>query len=79
MKRQTGSFKADGDDGRQYTVCIYSAFADAGQFGGPKVEVEVGAKELRTTGGKIVRYVQKGEYEIVETGVILRSNSPGAP
>ena len=78
MKR-IGSFKAIGDDGRQYTVFIYTDIVDAGTFKQPNAVAEAGANELRTAGGKIVRYIQKGEYEILETELVLRSITPEAP
>jgi putative component of toxin-antitoxin plasmid stabilization module len=78
MKRQTGRFTASGDDGRQYTVYIYTDVIDAGTFGDPNAVVE-GLKELRTSDGMAVNHRQKGEYQVVQTGVVLRSSSPDAP
>jgi hypothetical protein len=78
MKKQTGQFSAVGDDGRQYTIFIYTDFTDAGNFEDPHAAVE-GMKELRTSDGMRVNRLQQGEYVVVQTGVILRSSSPGAP
>jgi hypothetical protein len=78
MKKRTGSFSATGTDGRQYTVYIYIDFIDAGSFENPNA-VAKGLKELRTSDGMHVNRRQQGEYEIVQTGVVLRSNSPTAP
>ena len=77
MKKQTGSFRAIGNDGRQYTVYIYTDFNDAGTFEDPNAVVQ-GLKELRTSDGMHINRRQQGEYEIVQTGVVLRSSSPEA-
>ena len=78
MKKRTGSFRATGSDGRQYTVHIYTDFIDVGSFGDPNAVAE-GLKELQTSDGMLVNRLQQGQYEIVQTGVVLRSNSPAAP
>jgi putative component of toxin-antitoxin plasmid stabilization module len=78
MLKMTGSFSATGDDGRQYEVYIYTNFIKAGTFGDPNAVVE-GLKELRTSDGMAINRLQQGEYEIVQTGVVLRSSSPDAP
>jgi hypothetical protein len=78
MKKYNGSFPATGDDGRQYTVCIYTDFIDAANSEDPNAVAE-GLKELRTSDGMAVRRRDKGEYQVVQTGVILRSYSPDAP
>ncbi len=78
MKKQTGQFTATGDDGRRYTIYIYTDFIDAGHFGNPNAVVE-GMKELLTSDGMAVNRHQKGEYQIVQTGLMLRSNAPDAP
>jgi len=46
MKRQTGRFLAIGDDGRRYTVYVYTDFTDAGTSENPNAVLE-GPKELR--------------------------------
>jgi hypothetical protein len=78
MRKRKGSFRAIGDDGRQYTIYIYVDLIDAGAFEDPKAVIE-GTPELWTSDGKAVSYRQKGEYEILETGVVLRSSLPEAP
>lgn len=78
MKRNTGKFTAYGDDGQDYTIYIYTNFIDAGTLSNPRDEME-GLKELRTSDGKAVNWLSKGEYKIVVTDVILRSSDPNAP
>lgn len=69
MKKRTGSFGVTGTDGRQYTVYIYADFIEGLEC----------LKELWTSDGMPVHYRKQGEYEIVQTGVVLRSSSPNAP
>lgn len=78
MKRKTESIKAKGDDGRQYTIYIYTDLLDASSFENPNAVTE-GVKELRTSDGMVVNLLQKGVYQIVQTGVVVRSSSPDAP
>lgn len=78
MKKRTGSFSGIGEDGRQYTVFIYTNYSDAGTFEDPNAVVE-GKKQLRTSNGLHVNRLQKGEYKIVETGIVISSSSPDAP
>jgi hypothetical protein len=78
MKRKTRRFTADGNDGRQYTIYIYTDLIDAGSFEDPNTVAE-GFKELRTSDGMVVNLLQEGVYQIVQTGVVLRSSSPDAP
>ncbi|WAC08899.1 MAG: hypothetical protein OS130_06880 [Thermodesulfobacteriota bacterium] len=70
MKRQTGRFLAVGDDGRRYTVYVYTDFIETGE--NQKTVVE-GLKELRTSDGLTINRLKKGEYQIEQTGVILRT------
>jgi hypothetical protein len=74
MLRLTGSFNATGDDGREYTVNIFTDASTLEDQG----EVEV-PKRLQTSSGHTVSRIQHGEYVIVLSGVKLRSNDPKAP
>jgi len=76
MQRHTGTFTALGDDGRQYTVHVFTDFTATGE--GPHAEVE-GQKELRTEDGWQINRLQKGRYQVAQTGVVLCSNAPDAP
>jgi len=64
------SFQARGDDGRKYIVHIYT---DPDDPASPPTLI------LRTTGDLEVRRLEKGAYEIVLTGTVLRSDNPSAP
>jgi hypothetical protein len=78
MKRRTGTFTATGDDGRIYTIHVYTDFSDAGHHGDPSATIP-GIKELQTSEGSPVNYKEKGVYQLVATGVILRCIAPSAP
>jgi hypothetical protein len=78
MKKLTGSFTAIGDDGKEYKVLIYTNIIKAGSFEDPKATVE-GIKSMVTSNGMTINRLKKGEYQIVQTNVILRSASHDAP
>ena len=78
MKRRTGAFTARSDDGRQYTIYIYTEYTNAGSRDDPHAVLE-GLKELVLSDGSPVNRRDKGVYEIVGTGITLRSDSPDAP
>jgi len=69
---------AQGDDGRQYSLYIYTAAARSGTRI-PNRSANVGNIDLATSDGQLVRWRAKGLYEIVATGVILRSSALDAP
>jgi hypothetical protein len=78
MKHHMRLITAQGDDGRQYTLYLYAeAIAQ-----GPRANLRsatVGGVELATSDGQLVRWRAKGLYEVVATGVILRSSAADAP
>ena len=78
MTRHTGTFEAIGSDSETYTVFVYTNYINARTMTDPHAVVE-GLKELRTSDGRAVNQVRKGEYKIVQTGLSLRSDSPDAP
>ena len=78
MKRKIGQFIATDEKGRRYTVLIYTNIIKAGTFENPGMEVE-GMKELKTFEGMEVNRLEKGKYQIVQTGIIIQSDSPDAP
>ncbi len=77
VKKQTGKFKAQGDDGRDYTIHVYMDYVHAGTFDDPHAELE-GLKELRTSEGEAVNYIEKGRYQIVASGVVIRATDSNA-
>lgn len=78
MKEYTSSFWATGDDGSEYSIDVFTDIIDVGTFSDPIATVE-GLKELRTSDGLAVNRNRKGVYQVVQTGVMLRSCAPEAP
>ncbi len=75
MKRRTGTLTVQGDDNRNYTIHVYTNFMDAGTHGDLTTEID-GLKELWTVEGNSVNLIKQGVYQILATGVILRSSVP---
>jgi hypothetical protein len=78
MKRRTGIFTARGDDGQSYTIYEYTDFIEARSHDDPTAQ-SPGLTELRTRDGMAVNWRGKGVYQILTTGVILKSTVAGAP
>ena len=78
MKRHTGIVTAQGDDGRLYTLYIYATDAPARTYPQPR-RMNESTIELATSDGQPVRWRAKGLYEVIVTGVLLRSYTPNAP
>ena len=78
MQRCTGSYSAGGNDGRSYTVEVWTNFTSAGHLQDPTPEV-AGFRTLCTSDGQNLNYIEKGRYQIVATGVVLQSDDPDAP
>jgi hypothetical protein len=67
-----------GDDGQQYTIYIYrGALPSDTRIVAP--EPMDGTTELATSDGQPVRWRAKGVYEVITTGVVLRSAAQDAP
>ena len=75
MQRCTGSYAAEGNDGRSYSVEAWVNFTSPDD---PTPEV-AGFRTLCTSDGQNLNYIQKGRYQIVATGVVLQSDDPDAP
>lgn len=78
MKEHTGTFEAVGSDGVRYMVFVYTNLINVRSQENPHDVIE-GLKELRTSEGFSVNRTRKGEYQVVQTGITLRSDSPDAP
>jgi hypothetical protein len=77
-RRMIGQFIATDENGRRYTILIFTNVIKAGTLENPSMEEE-GMKELTTFEGMAVNRLEKGKYQIVQTGIIVRSDSPDAP
>ena len=78
MRRKIGQFIATDENGRRYTILIYTNVIKAGTVDNPSGGVE-GMAELKTFEGMAVNRLEKGKYQIVQTGIIVQSDSPDAP
>ena len=78
MRRKIGQFIATDENGRRYTILIFTNLVKAGTVENPSMEVE-GMKELKTFEGMAVNRLEKGKYQIVKTGIIVQSDSADAP
>ena len=78
MRRKMGQFFATDENGRRYTILIYMDITKGGTVENPIGEVE-GTTELRTFEGMAVNRLEKGKYQILQTGIVVHSDSPGAP
>lgn len=77
MTQLTGTFEASGSDGKEYTLLVWTDLVPAGTMTDPDAVIE-GLKTLRTSDGHSVNRLEKGKYQIVQTGISLHSSSPEA-
>lgn len=78
MEKRTGSFVAKGDDGREYTLYIYTEYARA-DAQGESPSVTEGTQRLVTSNGDPVNVISSGVYYLPGDGVTIRSDDPKAP
>ena len=77
-RRRTGSFWAVDDDRKRHFVIIYTQYTDATSPGSNGHDVS-GVLEYVTSNGLRVNRLEKGKYQMLQSGTILRSDSPDAP
>jgi len=79
VTEHTGTFTAHSEDGQEFTVFIFTDYHEGRTSSGPhRVE---GLKEMRTSDGEHVNWIEKGKYQViigVETLAIF-SDDPNAP
>jgi hypothetical protein len=78
LQRCTGSYSAEGDEGRAYTVEAWANFTNPGRPDDLTPEV-AGSRTLCTSDGRNLNYIGKGRDQIVATGVVLHYDDPDAP
>lgn len=78
FRRLTGTFTAVGEEGRAYTVRVYTWFTRSDGPGGVPAVVE-GRRELVTADGRGITRLARGQYLIEPNGIALRSTDPAAP
>jgi hypothetical protein len=74
---RTSTFKAVNDAGDEFEIDVYTTFVDTSTLG-QRNELPTG-RQLRTSDGDAVNWKEKGVYQIVATGMIVRSSDPKAP
>lgn len=74
--KQIGTFTARSADGDEYTINVFQDFIVAATRGGSQ-DVP-GIKSLRTDNGQHVNWIEKGKYELVDSGLELLSDDPNA-
>lgn len=77
MQKKTGSFPAKGSDGRDYTINVFADIVSGATRGQPNATAD-GMLELKTSEGDRVNPLGSGNYQVLQTGVILHSDSPDA-
>jgi hypothetical protein len=75
----TTRFQVKDAAGRDRTLVLIQTFVGGKPVFGGQSAVSPGIKKIRTEDGAAVNRVQQGEYQIVMTGEILRSDDPAAP
>jgi hypothetical protein len=78
MEMLIQTFQALDDQGDSHTLCVYQAQVPVATRANPSATMP-GMKRLVTDDGQSVKRRAKGEYEIEQTGQILRSKDSGAP
>jgi hypothetical protein len=76
--RHTASFLALDEEGRERELHVWTTFIGVGTLESRNEWME-GLAEIRTLDGLPVNYLEKGQYQVVATGSILRSSDPKAP
>ncbi len=64
-------FKVRTDTGKEYTVIIYQEYIDVSSLDNPHAEIE-GFKELRTSSGLHLNFIDPKTFKVVETNEIVR-------
>jgi len=76
---QKGSFKAKSDDGSEVEIIIYRTEIASRSADVSDEAPHHGMINLKTRDGSPVNRIIKGTYQVVDTGLVVRSSSPMAP
>ncbi len=77
IRRKT-SFPAQDQEGRTHLLEVFVEILDVGTLANPNAEIE-GLMSIKTRGGDSANRLEKGKYEIVQSGQILTSDDAEAP
>ena len=72
MRRKTSQFIATDENGRRYTILIFTNVIKAGTLENPSMEEVEGMEELKTFEGMALNRLEKGKYQIAQTGIIVQ-------
>jgi hypothetical protein len=78
MERLIQEFTAVDGKGDRYRLLVYEEQVLCPTRENPQ-RVIPGMKRIVTADDESVNWVNQGEYEVVGTGTVLRSDDPGAP
>jgi hypothetical protein len=79
MKKRMGEITTNSEDGKEVQLIIYQNFKETtNKDSGGIREYIPGEKEIITSAGQRVNRIEKGKYQIIETGEYLISDYPGA-
>jgi hypothetical protein len=71
------SFEAIDSDGGRHVLDVFVDIVSVATLDNPKAE-RPGLKSIKTSKGQHVNRLEKGKYEVVETGLTLESTDPNA-
>lgn len=79
MERHTGTFKGVGDDGKQYTLLVYTKIIAAGHMQDASATIR-DVKRVTTDQGEALNVITKGVYQTVarDKPVTIRCSDPNA-
>lgn len=78
MRKLTHTFPANDDQGRDYTIKVFTVFTTPRGKSGQSW-VDTGVKELETADGQLVLRIGVGEYQLKRDGTVIWTNDPLAP
>jgi hypothetical protein len=78
MSKIIQRFSATDDHGRRYRLLVWQEYVSTATRSDPS-HLSPSMKYITTEDGESVNRLEKGQYEMAHTGVILRSSDPDAP
>jgi hypothetical protein len=78
MRQQSGTFKAYGADGQEYTIVVFTQVVH--EATGSSARPEEGVRRMQTSDRRTVNWLKKGKYRIRDRhqDIVVTSNDPNA-
>jgi hypothetical protein len=76
--RHKSSFIAIDETGTRHRLDVFVDIVDTGTLNDPNSDME-GLTRIQTPDGGPVNRLEKGRYQVVASGLIVRSDDPAAP